>query len=217
MRLYHFVPAEHGISNIERRRLKIATFDQLNDPFELLAVASRTADERAAFRHAKAQMAERAGLLCFSRKWHNPVQWSHYAGKHSGLCLGFDVADDIVKPVQYQAKRVPFDPAILDDEEKGLAFMLELSCIKFTHWKYEDEVRAFVGLEDMDRESGKYFAEFSPKLALREVIVGAACTVTRVELARALGDLAGEVRQRKARLAFRSFRVVTQQKKDYWS
>jgi hypothetical protein len=40
-------------------------------------------------------------MLCFSRDWHNPVQWSHYADKHRGICLGFDVPDSLLVPVQY--------------------------------------------------------------------------------------------------------------------
>ena len=27
-----------------------------------------------------------AGMLCFSKGWHNPVQWSHYTDKHKGIC-----------------------------------------------------------------------------------------------------------------------------------
>lgn len=216
MRLYHFVPAGHGLQNIERRRMKIATLDQLNDPFEMLAVAPSDPAHRAAFRRTKAQMAQRTGLLCFSRKWDNPVQWSHYADCHKGVCLGFDVADELVKPVRYQPRRILFDPTILEDEGRASAFMLELSCTKFSHWKYENEVRVFVGVDPEDTENGLYFMPFSPQLALREVIVGAESRIGRAELASALGDLRGAVEARKARLAFRTFRVVTQRRADQW-
>jgi len=36
MRLYHFTTAQYGLDNIDRRRLKIATIPDLNDPYELL-------------------------------------------------------------------------------------------------------------------------------------------------------------------------------------
>jgi hypothetical protein len=61
-----------------------------------------------------------------------------------------------------------------------------------------------------------YFAEFSDKLSLKQVIVGAESTVTRQELAAALSDLAQTVEAFKARLAFRSFRVVRQQNPRLW-
>lgn len=216
MRVYHFVPRCYGIENIVRRRLKIATLDQLNDPFEMLAAAPRDPDQRAAFRRTKEEAGGQAGLLCFSRNWRNPVQWSHYADRHRGLCLGFDVADERIRPVSYRRHRTPFDPALLEDDGPAQAFMEELACTKFSHWRYENEVRVFAALDERDQETGLFFAPFSPTMALREVIVGAAADVGRAELGEAVGGLSGQVRMRKARLAFRSFNVVTQRRRDQW-
>ena len=67
MRVYHFVLRCHGMEDIIRRCLKIATLDPLNDPFETLAAAPRDHDQRAAFRRTEEQMGAQAGLLCFSR------------------------------------------------------------------------------------------------------------------------------------------------------
>jgi hypothetical protein len=39
MRVYHFLSNKNAIDDLTHRRLKIATFDDLNDPFELWAVA----------------------------------------------------------------------------------------------------------------------------------------------------------------------------------
>ncbi len=36
-RVYHFLKAEHALSNLERRRIKISVFDDVNDKRELLA------------------------------------------------------------------------------------------------------------------------------------------------------------------------------------
>ena len=41
-----------------------------------------------------------------SRSWHNPVQWSHYASKHTGICLGFDVPDEHLGEVTYSRTRL---------------------------------------------------------------------------------------------------------------
>ena len=87
---------------------------------------------------------------------------------------------------------------------------------KYSHWRYEDEVRCFVTLEDRDPESDLYFAEFSDKLRLAVVIVGAESRVTREMLGNALGDLAGHVQTFKARLAFKTFRVVRQRDSRLW-
>jgi len=37
MRVYHFLSATNALKDISKRRIKIAQFQDLNDPFELLA------------------------------------------------------------------------------------------------------------------------------------------------------------------------------------
>jgi len=90
-RAYHFVSLTYGLDDLRRRRLKISRLDDLNDPFELWAIAQSDRRLRQAMRTTKEQMARQYGLLCFSRGWHNPVLWSHYADRHRGIALGFDV------------------------------------------------------------------------------------------------------------------------------
>lgn len=97
-----------------------------------------------------------------------------------------------------------------------MILMEELACTKFSHWRYENEVRVFAALDERDQETGLFFAPFSPSMALREVIVGAATDVGRAELGEAVSRLMEQVRMRKARLAFRSFNVVTQRRRDQW-
>lgn len=100
MRVYHFINEKFGLENIKRRRLKIARIDELNDPFEFIARADNER-ERAALRATREEQTKKTGLLCFSRSWQNPVQWSHYADRHRGFCLGFDVPDALIKEVTY--------------------------------------------------------------------------------------------------------------------
>src|SRR6266699_7273356 len=106
MRVYHFLSEQYGREDLLKRRLKIATLSDLNDPFELLAVSLSDAAVRRAFRKMKEELSRERGLLCFSRDWRNPVQWSHYAHGHRGLCFGFDVPDEAVGPVTYSEKRI---------------------------------------------------------------------------------------------------------------
>jgi hypothetical protein len=75
------------------------------------------------------------------------------------------------------------------------------------YWKYEQEARVFTRLEERD-ESGLYFADFSDQIVLREVIVGPLSRVTQQDLHDRLGRKSG-VKFTKGRLAFNSFRVVT--------
>lgn len=45
IRVYHLTSAEYGISNLALKRLKVARFFELNDPFELLSVLQRRSFE----------------------------------------------------------------------------------------------------------------------------------------------------------------------------
>lgn len=216
LRVYHFVGSEHGLDDLRKRRLKIATITDLNDPFELLP-ASPEQTTRARFQNWRRQFDTVFGMLCFSRHWRNPVQWSHYAAKHTGLSLGFDIPAKILTRVRYTRNRLNPDVEMIErgglDAQKE---MLKVLATKYEHWRYESEVRFFTKLNDKDQDTGLYFAEFSSKLKLKEVIVGPLSSVSRDELKMALGDLASTVELCKARLAFRTYTITRQRNAALW-
>lgn len=211
MRVYHFLSTKHGLDDLKRRRLKVAEFKDLNDPFELLSVelSDRAARRRFAAWREKA-LAE-YGVLCFSTSWRGPILWSHYADRHKGLCFGFDVPDSLLLPVTYLKSRSPFGdllpPASGTDREPGTLFFT-----KFEHWHYEDEFRRVVRLDEAVRQGGLYFWPFGWDLKLMEVVAGPRCSVEKSHLRSSLDDQDREVTLTKARLAFRDFEVVTQQR-----
>jgi hypothetical protein len=154
-------------------------------------------------------------MLCFSGDWHNPVQWSHYAEKHRGICLGFDVPDGLLTRVKYVKNPPQLDwDAIESGSEDGEAEMIRWASTKFEHWAYENEERLFLALEEPD-DKGRYFTEFSPQLELRELLVGPDSMVTQTQIEQSLGDLEG-VDVRKTRLAFRGYKIVTQHDRSMW-
>jgi DUF2971 family protein len=111
--------------------------------------------------------------LCCSRKWHNPLLWSHYADKHRGVCLGFDVPKGFVAEVYYDDGRLPdIVPQLLQDGPNAEALWTRLLATKFRDWTYEDEVRIHADLKDADVETGHYFKDFSTDLVLAEVVLG---------------------------------------------
>jgi hypothetical protein len=127
MRVYHFTKAVYGLEAIRRQRLKIARISELNDPFEFLQVASRNPKTRARYQHVKRALSEYMGLLCFSENWRNPVQWSHYADSHCGICLGFDVASAEMQKIRYVKNRIrPNLRAMKAMGDAAVAHMLDL-------------------------------------------------------------------------------------------
>ena len=94
--------------------------------------------------------------------------------------------------------------------------MLRGLTTKYSHWRYEKEVRAMINLDERDAATSHYFVDFSDDLMLREIIVGATSALSRAKLQDALREMSQEVKLMKARLAFRSFRVVRQRDDRMW-
>lgn len=218
MRLYHFIGSQHGLEAIGLRRLKISRIDRLNDPFEMLAGTQGDRLTRQGMRVVRDAIASRLGLLCFSRDWNSPVMWGHYAESHRGLCLGFDVDEAIAMPVTYVTKRLSFDhfldPSTSEDEVRALA--VRFAATKYAHWRYEKEVRCWAPLDPEGPDV--QFHYFGSRIRLRHVYIGFQSPIARRMVFEALGDeLSSAVKVTSTRLAFRTFRVVTQRNHRLWN
>ena len=218
MRVYHLLSEKYALDNLKRRRLKVSRLEDMNDPFELLGVALKKKEHRDALRGFKADMDRSIGALCFSRSWSHPLIWSHYADKHRGICLGFDVHQDKAIPISYKTERLEFDiERQLSKDTRDEKLGLKLLTTKFEGWKYEDEVRLIVSIEnETTPEAGMHFFNFGPQLKLREVIVGARSTLTKEAVRQALLPEERSARLVKARLAFQTFTVIKQRNAKLW-
>ena len=206
MRVYHFLPTDYALEDIEKRRIKISEIDQLNDPFELWCVSQKDKQLRAALRGYKKEMSANYGVLCFSRHWHNPVLWSHYADKHRGMCLGFEIDAARLQAIAYVIKR----PILrIPPNQEGAN---QLLFTKYRDWKYEEEWRGWIRIDERDPATGFYFYSFDAIVKLSEVIVGPLCDISKIRIVEALNGYRGEVAVIKARLAFKTFRVVRNRK-----
>lgn len=226
MMLYYFTTKEYGLQNIAKRRLKVARIIDLNDPFEFIALKLVTRVQRQALRRRRSEMDNRFGIICFSDRWSDPLMWSHYADRHRGMCLGFEVSA-AAEPTTIRYIRDLPDPTSLGYaslDTMGDKQRMEMGFVKSDVWKYERERRLVVELAKMEREDvftngiqqTLYFQPFSNDISLKEVIVGARCELSEEELIAKIGTGLGDVGRIKARLAFKSFRVVTQHNKSMW-
>jgi hypothetical protein len=202
MRVYHFLSAKNALDDLARRQVKISEIDKLNDPFELWCSAQRDHGVRGALRAWKKEMGRRYGMLCFCRGWHNPVLWSHYADRHQGICLGFDVDRESLKPVSYVSERTPLGRSPTPEEMRQLLYT------KYRDWSYEKEFRAWFRLDECDFSTGYYLYSFDEKVRLREVIAGPLCDTTEATIDALLHGYNDHIRVVKARLAFRTFQIV---------
>jgi hypothetical protein len=198
MRVYKFLNSEFAMKDIWERRMKISEISDLNDPFELIPCDLSDPRHLYAVLATRDEMTRNRGLLCFSCSWTNPLLWAHYSDKHRGMCLGFDIPDDVARAVDYVDERLPW-------EQPTQEFMTKLLWTKFAPWRYEAEVRAFVTREEQEDE--RYFFHFGDKLKLIEVIVGHRCCVERGEISAAMASYPEPIPIKKARLSRTSFDV----------
>jgi hypothetical protein len=142
------------------------------------------------------------GVVCFSEDWLDPVLWSHYAAKHAGIALGFDISQRVLLPVTYKKDRMEFPS---NPEEDDVDRFLGT---KFESWRYEREHRVAVRLADASVDGGLLFENFGPDVVLREVILGPLCSED-VAIVRAKVDaIHSSVTTFKSRLAQKFFSVV---------
>jgi hypothetical protein len=205
MRVFHFLSAKNALDDLTRRQIRLSEIDKLNDPFELWCSAQGDRRIRAALRSWKKDMALHYGMLCFTKHWHNPVLWSHYSDKHQGVCLGFEVDEQSVRPVSYVDERPALQlPATQETME-------QLLYTKYRDWSYEEELRGWFRLEERDASTGHYFYRFDEKVQLREVIAGPLCGTPKATIDAALKGYEDHIRIVKARLAFTTFQIIENQ------
>jgi Protein of unknown function (DUF2971) len=217
MIVYHYTSARNGLDNIDRRRLKIATIPDLNDPFELLCVDMSEQTFRDSMRAWKAELGKVTGMLCFSENWKNPVQWSHYAEKHRGLCLKFEIPATFIEKVTYDDKRsINEAKKLMKDRTTDPKAVTKMLTTKFAHWHYEDEWRSFLRLNKKDPVSGLYFFNWDANVKLTGVLIGAESEVRRDQVQAVLRELEPQVELQNMRLAFKTFEVCQQLDETLW-
>lgn len=107
------------------------------------------------------------GITCFCQRWNNVLMWSHYANKHTGICVEYDfdmpfetASYSLLLPVEYTKMRplLPIEKlgTIQDGDFKinntniDMAFteFLKALITKSDVWEYEQEWRHIVFVND---------------------------------------------------------------------
>jgi len=187
MRLYYYTAKQWGMKSLWEKRLKIAEYGDLNDPFELLPFAQTGKDERKHIKEVVKILSNGHGVLCFSKSWRSTLMWAHYGDKHKGMCLGFEIEEGPhLTKISYVSKRLP-SPIDFSKPLAGVDQEMLSKCLNVKHsgWRYEKEYRLRVSLND--RRDGFCYLSFGRRLQLREVVVGARSTLSIEDVAEAVG------------------------------
>jgi hypothetical protein len=219
MRLYHYLETKWALDDIRRRRLKLAIISEMNDPYESRSVCSDHDLTRSALERTIEQGVQRYAALCFSLSRNNILMWSHYAEKHKGMCLGFEVPEERTRPVEYLPEIQAIENMIVETPvdfkvEQGEKVVGRLLGAKYEGWSYEQEVRVHVPCDEKDEETGQYFVNFNEGLVLREVIAGARFSFSRKVIEDALAGYSGrdDVQIVKARPLSSAYQIVIDEK-----
>ena len=117
-------------------------------------------------------------VSCFSEIPDDVLMWSHYADKHKGMCIGFDLnvicPEYVLYPVNYIKEMQQIDGMA----NTPYVFYYWVT-FKADRWSYEREVRAV-------SKNGKSIIQY-PKESVREVIFG--CNVKPSEILTAIRAL----------------------------
>jgi len=210
MRVYHYDKVCWALQNIRQGRLKLSTFDNMNDPYEWQCVSSNHEASQRRLDVAFEGAANASGLLCFSRSWNNILMWSLYADRHAGVCLGFDVPDELANSVVYLGSlRVIGNLEELSTLEVRRVHDQQYH-FKYVAWAYEEEVRVH-GRPDIV-EGKNQFAKFGEHLRLKEVIAGPRFVGGKAPIENALRDYSEPVSIVKATQSSERFEIIVDQR-----
>ncbi len=216
MRLYYMTSLETLEKYIlPELRIRLSTFDTVNDPFELLGVQQSDPESRHHFAGLYEHWVKTLGFVSFSDNWKSPLMWGHYAKNHTGVCLGIEVPDQRPMKVNYEPHRLqvllemsPLEAAV--DEE----VIKQVVTTKFKDWEYEREWRYIERLANKDEETGLHYVDFSPDFELREIIAGARCERSLEDIRKQVFGNTETITLIKSRAAFGTFSMVQQKRQN---
>ena len=172
---------EQTMMFLKNPALWFAMFSEFNDPFE--GKFCLTDDARVPKKQIQrlcdgiTKHLDSYGVLCLTYNLNNILMWAHYADKHRGAILVFDMTQD---PVLFAA---PFEvtytfnyPAYTLIEHKQA---LRCMATKFMRWQHENEIRVLKpnchGLRTVKKE------------ALKKIIFG--CKASGEDIARVIEEM----------------------------
>lgn len=206
VKAYHFTTIDSALKILKNETLKVSRFNELNDPFELLSANIGDKSIRREIKNIRDNIIDIQGIISFSKSWRNPVQWAHYADRHKGVCLSFDIEENLLTNVTYHAGRSKFSTNLTPKE---------ILSSKFNSWKYEKEIRMIIELEGKNTilNDGLYFIPFSETLVLKEIMFGANTDNDDIRKIHELSNKHCDIKFRKMRPAFKTFTMTS--KKDW--
>lgn len=214
MKLYHFLSEKWALEALEKQFIKVSKYDDLNDPFELLAMSLEDKVSRTVMLENKRKINEKLRILCFSKSWKNPLLWGHYADNHRGIALELEVPSKDAHPITYEEDRSSLDLHALMDkrDEAAKREMFKMYTTKYSDWSYEEEYRVQFLREECFTKGEHDFVKLGNNLRVTGLVLGPLNSTSKEKLVSSLPE-GKEIIVTTTRIAFQSFDVVHQKQK----
>ncbi len=216
IRLYRFLSASAFKKSISSWSLRVGRIHELNDPFEwrfglenVRPDAEQMAQDYLA--HVVGKLSAQFGVFCFSASAEDPVLWSHYADKHTGVAIEVDYLLSTIHKVEYTDSRPTIDANRVNDpvyisNTAGVSVQ-KLVTTKSLGWSYEKEWRGYVNISECELRDGHYFKAIPSDFVTR-VILGARCTLDSAEISSEISKHTTEsIPVSKARYSIKKYTV----------
>lgn len=177
--IYRYLDVEGLKGTLRTRSLRLAKISALNNPFDFNPVIKMKEDVSGDELHrdwlkreanfSPSALKEAAnkyfGIISFSKNGDDPLLWAHYAERHQGGCIGFDIdhppflymkARDFLVDVVYTNERSVFYHHPHDDDGFR-SQVLAAAKTKADVWRYENEVRAILPTLDCNQIEARFF------------------------------------------------------------
>lgn len=135
--LYNYMPInKNTIKSIKNNKLWLSHTNNFNDPVD--PTIKR-------YKGKYDYILDSIKVGCLITNYDNTLMWSHYADKHKGMCVEYDISN-IIDKEDYVIRKINYDMKAIVDENSidnifDINLLLDLFCIKSKEWEYEDEYR----------------------------------------------------------------------------
>lgn len=163
---------------LKNPQLWFASFPEFNDPFEgkccLKDDVRVPLETRKSVQNQLHELMNKTGVLCLTDNLNNMLMWSHYADKHRGAILVFDMAADLAffsAPFKVSYSFTYPSYPVLDFMEA-----IKTMACKYVRWQHENEIRIlkpyFHGLRTLNKKALKriIFGCRADEVAVKNII-----------------------------------------------
>ena len=151
------------LKSVLNGQLWVGNTNKFNDPIDPVIKKNR---DNEAYNY----LLEKIKVSCLTTHNDNTLMWSHYADKHQGICIEYDISniykrkEVIFKKIKYHTKMNRYNSFTSNDdltirnfvldEYTEINYIIESFTIKSKEWEYEDEYRILFYDEKNENPNG---------------------------------------------------------------